>query len=202
MKQFTLLNETMLLIIFSSSIFLFVACGNNQNSQDAKSAAEERNEAKFNENRQQEDAQFLVNASEINLKQIQLGQLAQQKGRTTDVTELGKRIEDTHTKSQRDLRALAQSKRISIPTSLTNNAREDYNNLNGKSGYEFDEAYANMMVNEKKDAISTFERASTDSHDREIKNWASANLREMRTNLDHSIDCQKKFADMHFDNNR
>jgi putative membrane protein len=53
------------------------------------------------------------------MAQIQLGQLAQQRGQTTHVKELGKKMEDAYTKSQRDLTALANSKRITIPTSQT-----------------------------------------------------------------------------------
>ena len=204
MKKLIFLNEIMILTFFSAGILFFVSCNQNQRSEDTKDLAEERNEAKFNENEQQEDAQFLVNASENNLKQIRLGRLAQQRGKTTHVVELGKRMEDSHTKSQRDLQALAQRKNITIPTSQTHDSRDAYEDLNDKSDNDFDEAYANRMVRANKDAISTFENASSDSHDRDIQNWARSQLQNLRTQLDHSIDCQKKFADMYIEtsNNR
>lgn len=49
-----------------------------------------------------------------------------------------------------------------------------------------------MMVHRHKDAIKIFEDATTDRYDREINNWAIATLPDLRTNLNHSIDCQKK----------
>ena len=202
MKKLIFLNEIMILTIFSAGILFFASCNQNQRSDDTKDLAEERNEAKFNQDAQQEDAQFLVNASEINLKQIRLGRLAQQRGRTNDVVELGKRMEDSHTKAQRDLQSLAQRKNISIPTSQTHDSRDAYEDLNDESDSDFDEAYANRMVSANEDAISTYENASSDSHDRDIQNWARSQLQNLRTQLDHAKDCQRKFADAYFEDNR
>ncbi|TVQ46843.1 MAG: DUF4142 domain-containing protein [Saprospirales bacterium] len=192
MKKIITINETMLLIIMATGIFLFTSCSENQNSPDVKEVAEERNEAKFNESSQQNDAQFLVNASEINLMQIQLGQLAQEKGKTSEVRDLGKMMKLAHTKSQKDLTALAQRKGISILSSPSNNTMDAYKKLNEKSRDDFDKAYTDMMVKDHKDAIRTFEKASKNSRDGDIKNWATASLRQMRDHLDHSIDSQKK----------
>jgi putative membrane protein len=192
MKKINYIKGALLQAIFVATILLIASCGNNQKPVDTKDVAEEENEAKFDNNEQEKDAQFLVNAAEINLKQIQLGQLAQQKGSTTHVKELGKMMEDAHTKSQRDLIALAQSKRITIPTSATNAATDAYEDLNKKSGNDFDKAYADKMVSQHEDAIETFENATTDNYDADIKNWAIATLPDLRTNLNHSIECQKK----------
>ena len=158
--------------------------------------AQDRNEERFDDNKQEKDAQFLVNAAENNLRQIQLGQLAQQRGNTTHVKELGKMMEDTYTKSQRDLTALAQRKSITIPTTSTDDVRDDYKDLNDKSGDDFDEAYIDMMVNKHEDAIKTFEDAATDRNDPDINKWAIATLPNLRTNLNHSIDTQRRYDEL------
>ena len=49
-----------------------------------------------------------------------------------------------------------------------------------------------MMVSGHKDAISTFEKASTESTDADIKQWATGMLPGLRTHLDHAMMCQKK----------
>ena len=192
MKKTSYIKTALLQVTFVTGILLITSCGFNQNSDDTKDVAEEHNEAIFDDNDQENDAQFLVNAAENNLEQIQLGQLAQQKGSTTQVKELGKMMEDAHTKSQNDLTALAQRKSIIIPTSATDDTRDTYEDLNEKTGVDFDEAYADKMVNQHEDAIEIFETATTDSYDADIKNWAIATLPELRTNLNHSIECQKK----------
>lgn len=192
MEKLTFLKRTLIQTIYVALIFLVASCGYNQKPKDTKDVAQERNEATFDSKKQERDAQFIVNAAEINMAQIQLGQLAQQRGQTRHVKELGKMMEDAHTKSQRDLTKLAKRKRISIPTSPTDDVRSAYKDLNNKSGKDFDKAYADMMVSIHKDAIKTFEDATTDRYDTDINNWAIATLPDLRTNLNHSIDCKKK----------
>lgn len=193
MKKINLIKEALLHVTFVTTILLIASCSNNnsQKPEDSKDVAEEHNDAKFDNNKQEKDAQFLVNAAEINLEEIQLGQLAQQIGRTTHVKELGKMMEDAHTKSLIALTALAKAKMITIPTSPTDNAQDAFKKLNGKSGNDFDKAYADMMVSGHKDAIAAFENAATDCNDTDIKNWATATLPTLRMHLDQSINCQK-----------
>lgn len=163
-----------------------------EKSDDVKDVAEEQNDEKFDSNQQEKDAQFVVNAAEMNIEEIQLGQLAQQKGSSSHVKELGKMMVEMHTKSQNDLATLANNKFVSIPTSPTDDAMKSYDKLNEKSGTDFDKAYADMMVDKHKDAIKTFEKASSDCEDMDIKNWATTSLPDLRAHLDYSLDCQEK----------
>lgn len=190
MKKTNYISEIMLQIALVITVLVVASCNFNQKPKDTKVVAEEQNDDKFDNNKQEKDAQFLVNAAEINLEEIQLGQLAQQKGGTAHVKELGKMMQDAHTKSQNDLRALASSKTITIPSTATENAQDAYNKLNEKSGNDFDKAYVDMMVSKHKDAIETFEDASEDSNDSDIRNWATVSLTELRTHHTHSVDLQ------------
>ena len=192
MKKTSYFKEVLIMVTFVTAVLLVTSSENNQKAEDTKEVAEEQNDEKFDNNKQEKDAQFLVNAAEIDREEIQLGKLAQQKGVTTHVKELGKMMEEAHTKSLNDLTALANSKMITIPTSQTEDAQDAYKNLNEKSGNDFDKAYADMMVSEHKDAIAAFEKLSTDGNDTDIKNWATVSLPELRKHLDHSIECQKK----------
>lgn len=191
MKKINYFKKTLLQVTFVGTILLIASCNFSQKPMDTKEVAEERNEEVFDSNKQERDAQFIVNAAEINMEQIQLGQLAQQRGSTAHVKELGKRMEDAYTKSQRDLAALANSKRITIPTSPTDNVRDAYEDLNDKSADDFDEAYTDMVVSRHEDAIKTFEDVTSDRYDTDVNNWAIATLPDLRTNLNYSLDTQK-----------
>lgn len=184
--------EALIPLSFIAIVLLFSSCKNAHSNEDTKIIAEDYNAAKFNNYEMENDAQFLVNASEISLEEILLGKLAQQRGRSEHVKEFAKMMEDAHTKSQVKLAALAESKDITIPTSPTDNARKAYKTLNDKSGSDFDKSYSDLMVSRHKDAISTFESASSDLYDAEIKSYASASIHDLRKHLDYSIDCQKK----------
>ena len=171
---------------------LFASSCMDKKAEDTKEVAEDHNDAKFDNNKNEKDAQFLVNAAEINRKEISLGQLAQKLGRTTHVKELGKMMEDAHTASLSDLNALAKTKNITLPDAQTEDGQDDYKKLNEKSGNDFDKAYADMMVSGHKDAISLFETASTESADLDIRAWATASLPALRGHLDEAMVCQKE----------
>lgn len=167
------------------------SCMNNK-PEETKVVAEEKNEQKFDNISTEKDAQFLVNTAVISREQISMGQLAQQKGNTSHVKELGKMMEDEHTKSLAALTALALTKNISLPASQTENGKDAYKKLTEKSGNDFGKEYSNLMVFDHKDAIVMFEKASTDCTDPDIRAWALATLPILRKHLDHSLLCQKQ----------
>ena len=184
--------------LFAAIIVIFIitmsSCSSKK-AEDTKEVAQEHNDAKF-DNATEKDAQFLVSAAEINLAEIQLGQIAQKSGMMTAVKNLGKMMEQGHTKALTDLEALAGKKQITVPMSLTDEGKEAARKLEDKTGKDFDKAYCDMMVTGHKDAISKFEKASTDATDPEIREWALGMLPALRSHLDESITCQKKCEKM------
>jgi putative membrane protein len=180
---------------FACITFVFFSCaGNNRENNtevDSKKTAEDHNDAKFDKSAEK-DAQFLVDVATINLNEIQLGDLAATKGISADVKNLGQSMSAAHTKAQAELTALAQKKGITLPTSVPDEAMRDYNSLKDEDFKDFDVKYSNMMVDGHKDAISKFEKASTDSEDAEIRDWAAKMLPILREHLDHAMNCQNK----------
>jgi putative membrane protein len=169
------------------------SCGNNaKTNDDTKAVAEEKNDAKFDSAKNEKDAQFLVNAAEINMQEIKLGQLAQKKAMAADVKSLGQMLAESHTKALSDLKGLAQSKTISLPDSTTNDAMDAYKKLDDKKGADFDKKYCEMMVDGHKDAIDKFEKAASDASDPQIKQWASSMIPDLRKHLDQAMACQNK----------
>ncbi len=193
------LNVRFLKIVFLSTatvvLTLTLPSCNNPKLEDSKEVAEEHNEAKFS-NAKEDDAKFLVNAAEINLKEIELGKLAQTRGTSNHVKELGKMMEKEHSKSLADLQVLAAKKQITIPTTLTEEGISANKKLMDYKAPKFDKEYADMMVGGHKDAISIFEKASTNAQDADIRNWATSMLPAFRKHLDQSITCQKECAKM------
>jgi len=177
-------------------ILVFSSCSNNNKPEDTKEVASEHNDAKFDNAKAEDDAKFLVSAAEINLEEIQLGQLAQGNGTIAEVKDLGKMMESEHGKALIDLKALADKKQITIPTAITDDGQQAYKKLADKKGNEFNKAYCDMMVEGHKDAIGKFEKASMDATDPDIKEWASSMLPALRMHLDNSINCQKKCEKM------
>lgn len=187
--------------LFSHVTLFMESCNNNNTTadqnkpEDTKKVAEEQNDAKF-EGDKSKDAEFLVKAAGINLEEIKLGGLAQEKGMSKEIKDLGKMMAEQHQKSMDDLQALAAKKSITLPVSITDDGQKTYDKLSEKSGKDFDKAFADKMVDGHKDAISMFEKASNNAEDPEIKTWASVTLVTLHRHLDHATECQKKCEKM------
>lgn len=169
-----------------------VACSSHPKPEDSKEIAEDKNEAVMEDKKDEKDAQFLVNAAEINLEEISLGQLAQAKSGMKDVRELGKMMETEHTQALADLKALADKKSITIPTSNTEKGQKAYNDMNEKTSKDFDKDYCEAMVKGHKDAIDMFEKAAMDCKDADIRAWASSMLPSLHKHLEHATTCEEK----------
>lgn len=200
MNNLKFLKEIMIHVTLAFFLLFAVSC-DDQRSEDSREVAEEMNDENIENDNKEEDAEFLVDAAVIHLEEIQLGQLAQQRGTLSEIRELGSMMEKDHSKALNDLRSLANSKMVTIPTSQTNKSKDVYNELNEESGEDFDAAYANIMVSKHNDAIDLFEEASTDAYDTEIKNLATTSLPTLRNHLDMSMKLQQKFANMYLENN-
>lgn len=140
----------------------------------------------------QPDVKFLNKAAEINLKEIKIGQLAQQNGSMTEVKQMGKMLEDDHTKSWNELVGLAKKKNINLPTILDKDAQSDYDKLSGKVGNDFDKTFSDMMVSGHKDAIDLFQNEIKSTNDPDIKRWTESTLPVLQKHLDHAKACQRK----------
>jgi len=173
---------------------LTTSCNENRKTEekDSKDISEEHNKAKFESNDSEKDAHFMVEAAITNLTEIQLGQLAQQKGTSSDVKELGKMMEKEHRASLAELKALASKKVISIPDSSTEDVQAAYKKLNDKHGKDFDTEFCEQMVKGHKEAISSFEKESREGKDADILTWTQNTLPVLRTHLEHAINCQER----------
>lgn len=188
-------NSMVLAFLLFVSAFTFTACGDNAKKTDTEEVAEDQNKPNSDLTKES-DERFLVRATEINMEEIELGKLAQQKGTHADVKALGKMMEDGHTKALNDLKTLAASKSIAVPAASTQDAINAYNKLNEKSGDEFDREYCDMMVKGHKDAISLFENATQGNNDPDVKTWASNMLPDLRMHLQHAEACEAKLKQL------
>jgi putative membrane protein len=180
---------TMLLLV----IFSLSSC-NNPKTEDSKDMAEKSNTAQNESADKEKDAQFLVDAAEINLEEIKCGKFAEQNAMSADTRDLGKMMVTEHTKCLSDLKALADKKSIMIPAVISTKGEEDYEKLIDRAGADFDKNYCDMMVDGHKGAIAKFEKESIDGSDPDIRAWASETLPALRKHLDHFLNCQKSCA--------
>ena len=143
-----------------------------------------------------DDASFVVNTADAGMTEVQLGQLAQQKGMDKEVKMYGAMMEKDHTAANDKLKALAGSKNITLPANVSPEMQKAINDLQAKSGKDFDKAYINQMIDDHKKVISMFESESKNGSDGDIKAFADSTLPTLRKHLEKAQECHKMIKAM------
>lgn len=187
MKRTTILGKALMSAAVLALTLGAVSCKDEKKAEDTKEVAEDQNEAKFEDTNdaKEDDSDYLVAAAEVDMKEIELGKLAQ-KSANADVKALGKMMIDEHTKSSADLKAFAAKKNITLPAALTEKGNEAFKDLNDETGNDFDKKYADMMVDGHEKTIEKMEKASEKANDEEIRMWAANMLPNLRKHLEHA----------------
>lgn len=163
------------------------SCKQEPKQEDPKEVAEEANEETFEDmpnDSLEDDSEYLVKAAEVDMKEIELGKLAQTKSTNADVKAFAKMLVDDHTKASADTKALASKKNITLPAAATDKTQDAYKELNEKSGADFDKAFADKMVEGHEKTIEKIEKASEKAKDPDIRMWAANTLPTLRKHLE------------------
>jgi putative membrane protein len=100
-----------------------------------------------------QDKAFVRNALQGGMAEVQLGQLASEKGSSDDVKEFGQQMVTDHTKLGDQMKQVALQLGVTPPTSMSKKDKELMAKLQVLSGTQFDNAYVVAMVKDhKKDA--------------------------------------------------
>ena len=129
------------------------------------------------------DAMFMREAAAASLAEIQAGQIALDKGSSAQVKQLAQRIIDDHTKANDQLMSIAQRKQVTLPTAPMPMQKQEAAHLNTLSGASFDQAYAQAMVKDHREAIKLFGMESQNGSDTDLKQFASTTLPALKQHL-------------------
>lgn len=119
------------------------------------------------------DKMFLHRASEGGYAEVQLGQLAVQKGNSDEVKKFGQRMVDDHTALNAQLKPFADSMGVPAPTKLDKKDQAEYDKLNGLSGDAFDKEYIAFMVKDHHADLREFRHEEATTTDASLKDAVS-----------------------------
>lgn len=129
------------------------------------------------------DNQFLMDAAKGGMAEVTLGRMAAQQGKSDEVKKFGQRMVDDHGKANAELKTLAASEGVTLPTTMDKHAEELQSRLAKLSGDEFDRAYMKEMVKDHKKDVAEFEKHAAQSSDPEVKQWAEKTLPTLKEHL-------------------
>jgi putative membrane protein len=129
------------------------------------------------------DQAFVTKVARGGMAEVKLGTLATQKASNPDVKAFGQQMVDDHGKANDELKQLASSKGITLPTDIDAKAQATYDRLSKLSGAEFDRAYMKDMVADHRMDVAEFKRESQRGSDADVKAWASKTLPTLEHHL-------------------
>ncbi len=138
------------------------------------------------------DASFMKKAAEAGLAEVQASQLAATKAANTQVKSFAQQMVDDHTKANEELKALAASKGVDLPTEPSMAQKAKLKMLQGADGADFDKRYAESFgVKAHEDTVSLFQKEAKKAKDAEVKAWAEKTLPKLQHHLEMAKDLAK-----------
>jgi len=129
------------------------------------------------------DESFYEGAAQGGLAEVQLGQLAQNKGSSQAVKDFGTMMIQDHTAANDKLKGIAAGKGVELPTSPSMSQMATKTKLEALSGNSFDKSYIDSMVQDHKDTIQLFKKEAQNGQDAEAKAFAKATLPTLHKHL-------------------
>ncbi len=121
------------------------------------------------------DKEFVTKAAQGGLAEVQMAQLAQQKGDDGVKTFAQAMISD-HTPANEKLAQIATSKGMTAPTDPSAAQQKMLAKLQGLSGDKFDKTYISGQVRAHEAMLKLFERESTNGKDADLKAFADSTV--------------------------
>lgn len=118
------------------------------------------------------DKTFVMKAAQGGLAEVQLGQMAAQKGNSDAVKQFGQKMVDDHSKANDELKSLAQQKNVTLPTEPDAASKAMATRLEKLSGDQFDRAYMSHMVKDHTKDVAEFKKEGSSGKDPDVKAWA------------------------------
>jgi putative membrane protein len=129
------------------------------------------------------DAKFYRDAAEGGMAEVAMGSLAQQKAQSPSVKEFGAQMVKDHSAANEKLKALAQSKNITLPANPSVAEMEAKSKLQVLSGQSFDKSYIKGMIQDHEEDIAVFKKEAASGHDPDARAFASATLPTLEAHL-------------------
>ena len=140
----------------------------------------------------QEDMEFATKAAEGGLKEVQLGEVAQQQAESPEVQQFGERMVQDHGQANEQLMQIAQEKGIELPQELPEDAQQLYEELQQKSGPDFDQAYMDEMVSDHEEDVEAFQEYTEAGQDPELTGFAEQTLPVLQEHLELARQTQEQ----------
>src|SRR5690606_30273917 len=131
------------------------------------------------------DSRFLQRAAQSGMLEIEASKLAVERAQNPQIKEFAQKMITDHTAVDKELRTLAQSKKVELPTDLRWGQGRTMKGLQQDEGADFEDRYVDKVPGDAhEDAVELFQDASEDAEDPDVKAFASKTLPSLKQHLE------------------
>jgi putative membrane protein len=130
------------------------------------------------------DKSFMKDAAKGGMMEVEMGKVAQQKGKSADVKKFGSTMVADHTKANNELMGIAKKKGVDL-----SNEKGKMMKLNDAT---FDKDYINAMVKDHEEDLAAFQKETKNGSDADVKAFASKTSAVIKKHLDMAKAAQAK----------
>lgn len=162
-------------------IFLF-AC--NQRTPEQQASKDSTNAMKESmADLDKSSVKFVTEAAEGNIKEIELGKIAQKNAKYERIKDFAARMAAAHTEANAALQRASYSSGATLPAGPDKGYVADFSD---KKGPDFDKAYIKEMVNAHQHMMELLDEASHNLKDTALKNYADTMLPKVTSHLEEA----------------
>jgi len=129
------------------------------------------------------DRNFIMKAAQGGMAEVELGQLASQRASDPQVKQFAERMVADHGKANDQLKQIASSKNVTLPTDVPAAEKRERDRLAKLSGAQFDREYMSHMVSDHQKDIKEFQKAAKSAKDPDVKSFAESTLPTLNDHL-------------------
>jgi putative membrane protein len=122
------------------------------------------------------DKSFMKEAAQGGMMEVEMGKMAQQKGKSADVKKIGGTMVADHTKANNELMAIAKKKGVDLS--------KEKPKSHSMGDANFDKEYIDMMVKDHEKDLSAFQAEAKNGSDADVKGFASKTSAVIKKHLD------------------
>ena len=160
----------------------FVACGDQP--KDSEKAAQDMNEEKTDNNKNEEDAETLVQAAGSDMLEIESSRMAVTMAVSPAVKEFANMMIQEHTMMSQETKALAAKKNYTLPTAMPNDYMDDLEDMKKWEKDDWDNKYIEAQIDQHQKVLNELENRASRTQDADIRAWAQKAMTHVRTHLD------------------
>src|SRR5690606_20160259 len=131
----------------------------------------------------EQDRTFANDAAKGGMMEVMVGNLAAGKATNAKVKSLAEMMVRDHSKANDELKSWATGAAFTLPSAEDDNQKKEHDDLQARSGAEFDRAYADMMVRHHTETIEKFKQQASGGSDSSLKAFAEKTLPTLEHHL-------------------